>query len=40
MSKVTREKCAEIIQEFEPSSEAKCLGHLGIDGESLIKMKI
>lgn len=32
MSKVTREKCAEIIQEFEPSSEAKCLGHLGIDG--------
>ena len=35
MSKVTREKCAEIIQEFEPSSEAKCLGHLGIDGEGL-----
>ena len=32
MSKVTREKCAEIIQEFEPSTEAKLLGHLGIDG--------
>jgi hypothetical protein len=34
MSKVTREKCAAIIREFEPSSEAKFLGHLGIDGKS------
>lgn len=33
MSKVTREKCAEIIHEFEPSNEAKLLGHLGIDGK-------
>jgi hypothetical protein len=33
MSKVTREKCAEIIQEFEPSTEAKLLGHLAIDGK-------
>jgi hypothetical protein len=33
MSKITREKCAEIIQEFEPSTEAKLLGHLGIDGK-------
>lgn len=33
MSKVTREKCAEIVQTFEPSAEAKLLGHLGIDGE-------
>ena len=33
MSKVTREKCAEIIHEFEPSNEAKCLGHMGIDGK-------
>lgn len=32
MSKVTREKCTEIIQEFEPSTEAKLLCHLGIDG--------
>ena len=32
MSKITREKCAEIIHEFEPSTEAKLLGHLGIDG--------
>jgi hypothetical protein len=32
MSKITREKCAEIIQEFEPSTEAKLFGHLGIDG--------
>jgi len=32
MSKVIREKCTEIIQEFEPSTEAKLLGHLGIDG--------
>ncbi|CAF4074458.1 unnamed protein product [Rotaria magnacalcarata] len=32
MSKVTREKCADIIHEFEPSTEAKVLGHLGIDG--------
>ncbi|CAF0752431.1 unnamed protein product [Adineta steineri] len=32
MSKITREKCTEIIQEFEPSTEAKLLGHLGIDG--------
>ncbi|CAF0886790.1 unnamed protein product [Rotaria sp. Silwood1] len=32
MSKVTREKCLEIIQKFEPSTEAKLLGHLGIDG--------
>ncbi|CAF1030977.1 unnamed protein product [Adineta ricciae] len=31
-SKITREKCAEIIQEFEPSAEAKLAGHLGIDG--------
>lgn len=35
MSKITREKCAEIIQEFEPSNEAKLLGHLGIDGAFL-----
>jgi len=33
MSKVAREKCAEIIQEFELSTEAKLLGHLGIDGK-------
>ena len=33
MSKITREKCAEIIREFEPSKEAKLLGHLGIDGK-------
>lgn len=32
MSKVTREKCTEIINRFEPSNEAKLLGHLGIDG--------
>jgi len=32
MSKITREKCAEIIHEFEPSTEAKLVGHLGIDG--------
>ncbi|CAF3660890.1 unnamed protein product [Rotaria socialis] len=32
MSKITREKCADIIHEFEPSTEAKILGHLGIDG--------
>ncbi|CAF2729228.1 unnamed protein product [Rotaria sp. Silwood2] len=32
MSKITREKCGEIIHEFEPSTEAKLLGHLGIDG--------
>jgi hypothetical protein len=32
MSKITREKCAEIIHEFEPSTEAKLAGHLGIDG--------
>ncbi|UJR28305.1 hypothetical protein I4U23_009550 [Adineta vaga] len=32
MSKITRDKCAEIIQEFEPSTEAKLHGHLGIDG--------
>lgn len=34
MSKVTREKCTQIIQEFEPSLEARLLGHLGIDGKS------
>jgi hypothetical protein len=33
MSKITQEKCAELIQEFEPSTEAKLLGHLGIDGK-------
>jgi len=33
MSKIAREKCTEIIQEFEPSTEAKLLGHLGIDGK-------
>ncbi|CAF1344581.1 unnamed protein product, partial [Adineta ricciae] len=32
MSKITREKCTQIIQEFEPSVEARLLGHLGIDG--------
>ncbi|CAF3899610.1 unnamed protein product [Rotaria sp. Silwood2] len=32
MSKVTHEKCLEIIQKFEPSTEARLLGHLGIDG--------
>ncbi|UJR21175.1 hypothetical protein I4U23_024273 [Adineta vaga] len=32
MSKITRDKCTQIIQEFEPSTEAKLLGHLGIDG--------
>ncbi|CAF0929758.1 unnamed protein product [Rotaria sordida] len=32
MSKVTNEKCLEIIQKFEPSTEAKLLGRLGIDG--------
>ncbi|CAF0943543.1 unnamed protein product [Didymodactylos carnosus] len=32
MAKVTKEKCWEIISEFEPSTEAKILGHLGIDG--------
>ena len=32
MSKVTRGKCAEITQEFEPSTEARVRGHLGIDG--------
>lgn len=32
MSKITRAKCADIVQEFEPSTEAKLLGHLGIDG--------
>lgn len=38
MSKVTRDKCAEIIHEFEPSTEAKQLGHLGIDG-AFLKIK-
>ncbi|CAF1682214.1 unnamed protein product [Rotaria magnacalcarata] len=32
MSKVASEKCADIIKKFEPSTEAKLLGHLGIDG--------
>ena len=32
MSKVTQEKCAEIIEEFEPSPTTKCQGHLGLDG--------
>ncbi|CAF4442539.1 unnamed protein product, partial [Didymodactylos carnosus] len=32
MAKVTKEKCSEIINEFEPSIEAKQAGHLGIDG--------
>lgn len=32
MSKITREKCAEIIEEFEPSPSAKLQGHLGLDG--------
>ncbi len=39
MSKVTREKCAEIIHEFEPSTEAKLLRHLGIDGRFKQKEK-
>jgi hypothetical protein len=37
MSKITREKCSEIIHEFEPSNEAKLVGHLGIDGMYLIE---
>jgi hypothetical protein len=41
MSKIAREKCADIIQEFEPSTEAKLLGHLGIDGKlKTISIKI
>ncbi|CAF1138244.1 unnamed protein product [Adineta steineri] len=32
MSKITSEKCKKMIEEFEPSTEAKLLGHLGIDG--------
>jgi hypothetical protein len=39
MSKITREKCAEIIHEFEPSTEAKLVGHLGIDGMSKKKKR-
>ena len=33
MSNVTVEKCLEIIGEFEPSTQGRKLGQLGIDGK-------
>ncbi|XP_060068281.1 inactive phospholipase C-like protein 2 [Ylistrum balloti] len=32
MQRVTKEKCLEIINKFEPSKDGKLKGHLGIDG--------
>lgn len=33
MQKVTKDKCLEIIDKFEPSKEGRRKGHLGIDGK-------
>ena len=33
MTKVTKDKCLEIMDKFEPSKEGRKLGQLGIDGE-------
>ena len=35
MTRVTKDKCLDIITKFEPAKEAQQLGHLGIDGKSL-----
>ena len=32
MTRVTKEKCIEIINEYEPSKDGKKKGQLGIDG--------
>lgn len=33
MQRVSKDKCLEIIDKFEPSKEGRLKGHLGIDGE-------
>ena len=33
MQRVTKDKCLEVIEKFEPSNEGKAKGHLGIDGK-------
>jgi hypothetical protein len=40
MSNVTIEKCMEIIAEFEPSTQGRKRGQLGIDGEQLSGLRI
>jgi hypothetical protein len=33
MQRVTKEKCLEVINKFEPTKEGKRKGRLGIDGK-------
>ena len=36
MARVTKDKCLEIINTFEPSKEGRRKGQLGIDGKSFV----
>ena len=33
MTRVTKDKCLDIIKQFEPTTDGQKLGHLGIDGK-------
>ena len=40
MARVTKDKCLEIINTFEPSKEGRRKGQLGIDGKSFICLSV
>lgn len=38
MQRVTKDKCIDIINKFEPSKDGRKKGQLGIDGKNIWKM--
>ena len=38
MQRVTKDKCLEVINKFEPSKEGKRKGRLGVDGKNLTQL--
>ena len=37
MTRVTKDKCLDIINRFEPSKEGRRKGQLGIDGRQMLR---